>query len=337
MNKIALPIMIGLLLLCHFYTAVGQTNVTEVIVSPDGSGQFTTIQEAVNAFPDWSATPLKILVKPGIYNEKLVIPINKMNIQLIGADKEQTIIRNADHNGKPYPGRDATGKTSYHTYTTYTVLVQGNDFRAENITIENAAGAVGQAVALHIEADRCVIKNCKLLGNQDTLFLAKDNSRQYFEGCFINGTTDFIFGASTAVFNRCEIFSKRSSYVTAANTPQFKKWGLLFVNCTLTADTSTHNVLLGRPWRGWAYTAFINCYMGNHIAPIGWNNWNKPQNELTARYYEYNNYGPGAQTDKRAKWMHQLTKKEARKITFKNVFGDWQPAETVGKKLISSR
>lgn len=296
-----------------------------IIVAKDGTGKFTTIQEAVNSTPDWLAKPARIVIKPGIYKEKVVIALNKTNIHLVGTDREKTIITNADHTGKAYPGKDATGKDKFHTYISYTVLVQGNEFAAENLTIENAAGAVGQAVALHIDADRCVIRNCKMLGNQDTLFLGKDNTRQYFVDCYVEGTTDFIFGASIAVFSNCKILSKRASYITAANTPQRQKYGFIFMNCELLADTSTKNVLLGRPWRQFAYTTFMHCYLGPHIAPVGWNNWGKPENEQTARYAEFENRGPGARPKERAPWSKQLSKKEAKQLTLKNIFGDWDP------------
>jgi len=306
-----------------------QSVLTEIIVAKDGTGKFTTIQEAVNAFPDWSATPLRIIIKHGVYKEKLVIPLNKTNIHLVGENRENTIITNSDYSGKAYPGKDPLGFDKFNTYSSYTVIVRGNDFAAENITFENASGPVGQAVALHIEADRCVVKNCKILGNQDTLFLGKDNTRQYFVDCYINGTTDFIFGASTAIFKNCEIFSKRTSYITAANTPQRQKYGFIFMNCKLTADSATKGVALGRPWRGYASTIFMNCYLGPHIAPFGWNNWSKVENEQTVRYAEYNNSGPGARTNERAKWAKQLSKKEAKRLTVESIFGDWQPIEKV--------
>src|SRR5690606_18434869 len=172
----------------------------ELTVALDGSGDFKTIQEAINKVRDHAEKRVIILIKPGIYKEKVVIPAFKRNITLKGLDKENTIISYNDFSGKPFRGIDVTGDPKFSTYTSYTLLIQANDCSVENLTIENTAGKVGQAVALHTEGDRIAIKNCRILGNQDTLYLAKAGTRNYFENCFINGTTDFIFGAATAYF-----------------------------------------------------------------------------------------------------------------------------------------
>ena len=170
-------------------------------VAQDGSGDYKTIQEAVNAVRDLSQEQVVIHIKPGIYHEKLVIPSWKKKISLIGESSSNTIITNNDYSGKEYPGgKDQFGRGKYSTYTSYTVLVQGDDFVAENLTIENSSGRVGQAVALHVEGDRAIIRNCRLLGNQDTLYTATEDSRQYYRDCYIEGTTDFIFGEATCVF-----------------------------------------------------------------------------------------------------------------------------------------
>jgi pectinesterase len=288
-----------------------------IIVAQDGSGQFKTVQEAVNAVPDQSQKQVIIRVKPGVYKEKLVVPVLKTHISLIGDDAATTIISFDDH----------TGKGDINTYTSYSVLIQGNDFRAENITFQNTAGrGVGQAVALHVEADRCVFLNCRIVGDQDTLFLASDHARQYFRDCYIEGTTDFIFGAATAVFDRCHIYSKKNSHITAASTPQDQAYGFVFLNCRLLADTTqASNVSLGRPWRPYAKVAYLNTYMGSHIRPEGWDNWKKPENEKTAAYAEYRSSGPGARVGQRAGWARQLTAKEAKQYTLKNIFASQQP------------
>jgi pectinesterase len=189
---------------------------------------------------------------------------------------------------------------------------------------------VGQAVALHVEGDRCVFRNCKLVGNQDTLFASGENSRQYFFGCYIEGTTDFIFGAATAVFEKCTIVSKVDSYITAASTLPTHEFGFVFLNCRLLSDSVGRRVYLGRPWRLYAYTVFVNCEMGDHIRPEGWHNWSKPEAEKTARYFEYNSTGPGANPRARVSWSHQLSKEEASILTVKNVlkgFDNWNPQE----------
>jgi pectinesterase len=296
-----------------------QTFPTSFTVAKDGSGDFKTIKEAVNAVRDLSEVQVSIYIKKGIYKEKLVIPAHKSKISLIGENKDQTIITFDDY----------SGKGAINTYTSHTVLVQGNDFKAENLTFENSSGLVGQAVALHVEADRVVIKNCNILGNQDTLFPSADTSRQYYIDCYIEGTTDFIFGAATVVFERCHIHSKKNSYITAASTTENQAYGFVFLNCKLTADTAFQKVYLGRPWRPYAKTVFINTQMGSHILPAGWSVWNKNENHKTTFYAEYGSKGPGFLKESRIDWSKKLTKKEAKKYTLKEIFSQgtsWLPA-----------
>ncbi|TDH27772.1 pectin esterase [Segetibacter sp. 3557_3] len=305
--------------------SIGQTTPVptypvSLTVALDGSGNYKTIQEAVNAVRDLSQVEVKIFIKKGVYHEKLVIPSWKSNITLVGESNENTIITNSDYSGKDYPGKDLTGKVKFSTFTSYTVLVQGEAFTAENLTIENKAGRVGQAVALHVEADRCIIKQCRLLGNQDTLYTANTGSRQYYKECFIEGTTDFIFGEATAVFQDCTIRSLTNSYITAASTSARKKYGYVFFDCKLIADTAAKKVFLGRPWRPNAKTVFINTDMGEHIVPAGWNNWSIPLNEKTAYYAEFNSRGAGANIKDRVKWSRQLSRKEVKEYTLENIF-----------------
>ncbi len=298
-------------------TAIYPTHFT---VAQDGSGDFKTIQEAVNAVRDLSQQQVIINIKPGTYHEKLVIPSWKTKISLIGEDKAHTIITNSDYSGKANSGgKDAFGKDKFTTYTTYTILVQGNDFVAKNLTIENASGGVGQAVALHIEGDRCVVKNCNLLGNQDTLYAATENSRQYYKDCFIQGTTDFIFGEATAVFDHCVIKNLSDSYITAPSTTPRQQFGFVFLDCKLIADSSVKKVHLGRPWRPYARSVYIRTEMGAHIIPVGWDNWRNPDNEKTAYFGEYKSTGSGANKTDRAVWSHQLTSEEIKIYTIKNI------------------
>ncbi|OQP64353.1 pectin esterase [Niastella vici] len=308
-------------------TAQQQTYPKYLTVAQEGSGNYKTIQEAVNAVRDFSQERVTIFIKKGIYKEKLVIPSWKTNISLVGESRDSTIITNDDYSGKPLPGgMDVTsGRDKFSTFNSYTVLVKGNDFRATNLTIQNTAGRVGQAVALHVESDRCVIENCRLLGNQDTLYVGIDSSRQYYKDCYIEGTTDFIFGPATVVFQHCTIKSLVNSFITAASTTPAQAFGFVFVDCSLVADTAAKKVLLGRPWRPHARTVFINTNMGEHIAATGWDNWRNPENEKTAYYAEYNSQGAGANPAGRANWSHQLTKKEAAQYTLKNIFRDWDP------------
>lgn len=297
-----------------------------LVVAQDGSGDYKTIQEAVNAVRDLSQEQVTIKIKPGVYHEKLVIPSWKKKISLVGESNTNTIITNNDYSGKDFPGgKDPYGRSKFSTYTSYTVLVHGDDFVAENLTIENTAGRVGQAVALHVEGDRAIIKNCRLLGNQDTLYTATQNSRQYYKDSYIEGTTDFIFGEATCVFENCTIKNLMNSYITAASTTPEQKYGYVFFNCNLIADPSATKCFLGRPWRPYAKTVYINSEMGSHIVPQGWNNWNNPANEKTAYYAEYKSKGPGAAPAQRVSWSQQLSRKEAKKYTLARIFRGWNP------------
>jgi pectinesterase len=306
---------------------------TKITVAQDGSGDFKTIQEAINNVRDLGKEQVPIYIKNGIYHEKLVIPSWKTHISLIGEDKDKTIITNNDYSGKPVPGgKDAFGRDKMSTYTSYTVLVAGDNFVAENLTIENTAGRVGQAVALHVEGDRCVIKNCKLLGNQDTLYTATGSSRQLYQDCYIEGTTDFIFGEATVVFQRCTIKSLADSYITAAATTQLQAYGYVLLDCKLIADDVVKKEFLGRPWRSYAKTVYIRTEMGSHILSEGWNPWKGdnmfPDKEKTAYYAEYKSTGPGANPKARVAWSHQLTAQEAKKYTVKNILSGqdhWDP------------
>ena len=285
-------------------------------VAQDGSGDYRTIQEAVNASRDLSQVTVTIQIKNGIYHEKIVVPSHKTHVRLVGESREGTIITNGDHTG------DAAGHV---TYTSHTMLVQATNFTAENLTFENSAGPVGQAVALHVEGDRATFRHCRMLGNQDTLFPAVENSRQYYQDCYIEGTTDFIFGTATAVFENCEIRSKRNSYIAAAATTERQAYGFVFLNCRLTADSAAHKVYLGRPWRPHSRTVYLHCDIGAHILPAGWDNWRDAANEKTAYYAEYQSTGPGANPGARARWSHQLTAKEAKRYTLGRIFGGTAP------------
>lgn len=285
-----------------------------IVVDKNGKGDFTTIQEAVNAAKAYPSERIIIFVKNGVYYEKLKIHSWNPKISLIGESREKTIITYDDYFNKINIGRNST-------FYTYTVLVEGNDFIAKNLTIQNTSGEVGQAVALNVNADRVIISNCSLLGNQDTLYTSGEGTKNYFKDCFIEGTTDFIFGDATVLFENCTIHSKSNSYITAASTPQNSAFGFVFKNCKLTADPKATEVYLGRPWRIYAKTVFINCEMGNHIKPEGWHNWSKPEAEKTAFYAEYQCSGSGFQPEKRVPWSHQLKRSQAKKYSIENSMG----------------
>ena len=301
-------------------------NPDTLIIARDGTGQFRTIDEALEvcrAFMDYHKV---IYVKKGTYKEKLIVPQWLNNIEIVGEDKDNTVITYDDHANIVIPGTDK----KMGTFRTYTIKVEGNDITFKNITIENNATRLGQAVALHTEGDRLVFINCRFLGNQDTIYTGTAGTRLYFKDCYIEGTTDFIFGPSTAWFENCDIFSKINSYITAASTPADIEYGYIFNHCKLHAAEGVDKVYLGRPWRPYAYTLFMNCNMGKHIRQEGWFNWSNPDNEKTARYFEYNNNGEGAKTSTRVQWSHQLTRKDADKITLQNVFkinSNWIPCK----------
>lgn len=323
-------------LLCFLYCIASNAQVQAIqqqfTVAQDGSGNFRTIQEAVNAVRDHSQIKAIIHVRKGIYKEKLVIPAWKKNIILIGENPEQTIITHGDYSGKDLPGRDFTQNNKFSTYTSYTVLVQANDCMLRNLTIENTAGRVGQAVALATEGDRIEIYNCRILGNQDTLYTAKDG-RNYYKDCLITGTTDFIFGEATAIFEDCTIESLANSYITAASTTPDQPFGYVFLHCKLSASTEATQVYLGRPWRPHAKTVFIDTEMGPHIVKEGWDPWKGdnmfPEKEATAFYAEYNSFGAGANPSGRVSWARQLTREERQSYTVERIFSGWKPAGAI--------
>lgn len=278
-------------------------------VAKDGSGDFTTIQQAVNQCKSFPDVKITIFIKKGVYKEKLVINAWNTNITLLGEDKENTIITYDD----------AAKKIKNGTFWTYTMIVRGNDFTAQNLTIANTAGTeYGQAVALNVHADRVVIKNCKLLANQDTLYTSLENSRQLYENCYIEGTTDYIFGAATALFRNCVIHSKKDSFITAASTPERVRFGYVFLDCKLTYAKGITRVYLGRPWRKFAKTVFIKCDLGDNIRPAGWKEWSGKFAET--HYAEYKCTGKSADRSARVDWSHELTDKQAKEYTVENIF-----------------
>jgi pectinesterase len=289
------------------------------VIAQDGSGNFKTVQEAFNSIPVNNKMPITIFIKNGIYKEKLHLDSSKTFVTLIGEDKFNTILTYDDHTGKISPKGD-----TINTRTSSSFLIKADDFTAKNITFQNDAGfTAGQAVAVEADGDRNAFFNCRFVGFQDVLFTNNDHARQYYKNCYVEGTTDFIFGSSTVWFEQCHIHSKKNSHVTAASTPKENQFGYVFNDCILTGDSTLHNVSLGRPWRPYASVVYIHCYIGQHIMPEGWANWNKTENYKTTRYAEYENYGPGAATNRRMPWSKQLTEEEVKKYTLKNIFIKW--------------
>ncbi|MGV3587780.1 MAG: pectinesterase family protein [Adhaeribacter sp.] len=314
--KYCLPVILHLIFIL---TATAQPQY-DFVVAQDGSGQFKTVQEAINAVPDFRKKVTIIYIKNGVYKEKLILPTSKTMVTFIGEDVKKTILTFDDFAQKKNRFGEEVGTTGSASF-----YIFGSDFTAENITFENSAGPVGQAVAVRIEGDRVYFKNCRFLGNQDTLYTYGENSRQYYQNCYIEGTVDFIFGWSTAYFDNCEIFCKQSGYVTAASTLPETKYGYVFRNCKITGNAPDGSFYLGRPWRPYAKTIFLNCQLSKVIKPEGWHNWDKPEAEKTTFYAEYKSTGPGANPKARVKWAKQLSDAEAKAFTPEIVLGDWKP------------
>lgn len=298
-------------------------NPDTLFVARDGSADFRNIGDAIEVCRAFMEYHKVIFVKKGVYKEKLVVPSWLTHIEICGEDRDSTIITYDDHANIRLPGTEKP----MGTFRTYTLKIEGSDITLKNITIENNAARLGQAVALHTEGDRLTFIGCRFLGNQDTVYTGAAGTRLYFADCYIEGTTDYIFGPATAWFERCTIHSKINSFITAASTPAEQPFGYVFSHCRLTFAPEATQVYLGRPWRPNAYTIFIYSDLGAQIRPEGWHNWNNPANEQTARYGEYGNTGASSRTDKRVSWAKPLTRKQASAtITLSTVFGgktDW--------------
>ena len=288
----------------------------DYVVAKDGSGDFFTVQEAIDAIPDFRKNArTRVYIRNGVYKEKLILPESKINVTFIGEDVEKTILTFDDYAQKKNvfgENKGTSGSSSFYVY--------GHDFHAENITFENSAGPVGQAVAIFVAGDRAAFRKCRFLGNQDTMYNYGKNSRQYYEDCYIEGTVDFIFGSSTAYFKNCEIHAKRNgSFITAASTPQGKPFGYVFDHCRITVADGVDKLFLGRPWRPYAQTVFMYCELPAAIVPEGWNDWGKDNLDKTCFYSEYGCSGPGADMSKRVKWSKKLNAKKAAVFSMENV------------------
>ena len=316
----------------------------DIVVAKDGSGDYRTVQEAINACPDYDHGYITTIhIKAGVYRERVTIPHNKFRLHISGDGADKTIITYDTYAEQLWPGTDrkvgTSGSATMYIHSSYVTL--------EDLAVENTAGEgkeIGQAVALFTDGDFIFVHRCRLIGNQDTLYTygryGKDGGvkRNYYLDCYIEGTTDFIFGPSICFFENCLIHQKKNSYVTAASTFEGQKYGYVFVGCKLTASEGVTKCYLGRPWGAYAKTVFMNCELGSHILPAGWHNWNKPGKPITEKccyYAEYRNSGPGAvnlggKAGKKSSgklavklgrepWSHQLTDAEAAEYTFAKV------------------
>jgi pectinesterase len=295
---------------------------TVVTVATDGSAQFKSVQEAIMSVPSGSReNPVTIRISPGTYKELIYVQREKQYFKLVGENPTNTILT-----FNLYAGMTNSSGKPMGTFKTPSTTIDADDFIAENITFENTAGAVGQALAIRVDGDRAIFRNCRFLGWQDTILL--NRGRQYFENCYINGVTDFIFGAATAWFENCRIECLGNGYITAASTPQDQPFGFVFSNCKITGSTPDVKTFLGRPWRIYAGTIFLNTEMSGVVRPEGWNDWSKPESHLTVRYAEFNNTGDGAEGSPRPDWVKKLKESDANKITMDKVLGGaegWDP------------
>jgi pectinesterase len=299
---------------------MAQTNIKPITVEValDGTGKFTSVQDAIMSVPIGTATnPVVIHLKPGTYHELIYIQREKRFFRLVGDDAEKTIItfglyaNMTNLDGKPIG-----------TFHTPTALIDSDDFIAENITFDNSAGPVGQALAIRTDGDRDMFRHCRFLGWQDTILI--NRGRDYFDDCYIEGATDFIFGGATAWFEKCHIHCAGDGFIAAASTPYDAPFGYVFSHCKITGEPETQT-FLGRPWRVYASTIYLNTTMAGIVRPEGWNAWGKADPNKT-RYAEFNSTGGGANPEARAKWALQLTAAEAAEITPQKVLDGWDPA-----------
>lgn len=310
----------SLLLFLFLFSVKGQP--FHFTVAKDGGGDFITVQEAIDAVPHLRKNRTYIYIKSGIYKEKLILGPTKTNVTFVGEDVNQTVLVYDDYASKKNRFGEEIGTSGSSSFYAF-----GDGFEAENITFENAAGPVGQAVAVRVDGDKVKFVNCRFLGNQDTLYPHGKNSRQYYKNCYIEGTVDFIFGWSTAVFDECEIYCKRDGYITAASTEKDAEHGFVFKGCKIYGTAPAGSVYLGRPWRPYAKVVFIECELGDIIRPEGWHNWGSEEKEQTTFYAEYGNSGPGYQPDKRVDWANILSERDTSRYSLKNIFDDWDPTE----------
>jgi pectinesterase len=294
-----------------------------VVVAQDGSGDFPTVQNAVDHVMDRQLTPFAgrviLEIRPGIYHERVRVPADRPRMTFHGQDATTTVISFS------VGAKDVGG-----TFFSAAVDINAPEFEAENMTFENTFGTGTQAVAISVHSDRAVFRQCRFLGMQDTLYAA--SGRQYYVDSYIAGHVDFIFGNAAAVFERCEIHSRGAGYIAAVSkTMPVGPEGFVFDHSKLTADEGVKGVALARPWRLYARVVYLNCWMGDHIVPAGWNNWNKPEAEKDSFFGEFDSEGPGGNVSQRVPWAHPLTAAEAAKFradVFLTGTDHWNPRNT---------
>jgi pectinesterase len=307
------------------------------VVAADGTGDYRTVQEAINAVPQNTSPSNRwiIFIKAGTYRELIYVQREKRYVTLVGEDAVRTVLTYNLHanmtgvDGKPIG-----------TFRTPSTVIDADDFTAENLTFENSAGPVGQALAVRVDGDRVVFRNCRFLGWQDTIFL--NRGRHYFEDSFVSGHVDFIFGGATAFFERCHLHCWRNGYITAASTPKEQPYGFVFAHGRITGQTRDVRTYLGRPWRDFAHVAFVGLEMSEVVRPEGWHNWDRPEREKTARFEESGTTGSAPRA--RAKWAKALSANDASKLSVTAVLGgsdDWDPRRVAaipsGVRVVDAR
>lgn len=308
-------IQVCLLIVLPSALAAAMTAKADVTVAADGSGDVRTVQAAVDRVPENNKRRFVIEIKPGIYNEQVRISANKPYVSFIGSDAENTVIT-----------FNLSNKAAGSTSASYSVYIGGHDFYAENVSFENSFGMGSQAVAVLVEADRTIFNRCRFLGWQDTLY-AK-NGRQYYVDSYIEGHVDYIFGQAAAVFENCQIHSKGDGYITApmrfgADEPA----GFIFHKCRLTSSNTKNGIYLGRPWRDYGRTVFLNTQMDADIRSEGWHHW-EPQREKTAFFAEYGSTGKGAKAEGRVALARKLSDADVKVFSVEYFLGGrdgWDP------------
>lgn len=295
------------------------------VVSTDGTGQFRSIQEAINATPQTSSAtfPWTIRVRAGTYHELVYVQREKHFVRIVGDDPAQTVVTFGLYASMP----SADGK-KLGTFHTPTFWIDADDFTVENLTVANSSVRLGQALALRVDGDRVCFRNCRFLGWQDTILA--NRGRQYFYGCTICGAVDFIFGGATSYFDRCEISCVGNGYITAASTPAGQAFGFVFRDCRIFSEVSAIKTYLGRPWRPFANVMFLGTEMSDVVVAAGWHNWNQPERERTVHFAEFGSRGPGANLSSRVPWAGVLTESQAAAVTVRQVLGGpdgWNPAK----------
>jgi pectinesterase len=305
-------------LLLFGLTSFAQTK--QVLVAQDGSGNYRTVQAALDAVPKNNRTLITIFIRKGVYKEKLNLAKKQNFVRLLGEDKQSTILTYDDYNGRPSAAGEPLGTSEAASFRVF-----GNDFAAENLTFENTA-TQGQGPAMWVYGDKAQFRNCRFLGSRDTLYPYGYGSRQYYKNCYIEGTTDFILGAATAWFEECTLFCKEgSACIMAPSTPDSVRYGFVLQRCKIEGDASAGSVFIARPWKPFAKAVLLNCELSAAIKPKGWDHWGKESNKQETFFGEFKSIGPGAAPKARILWSRQLTPQQAAFYTLETVLGGWDP------------